>query len=100
MKKNNLPTTKPKNRLVIKFKGIQSSHCITYGRASNKYYNNIWPNVDRTSGLELNLEIIEYRTSRNADRYRKVKRQSPQVKKLQRTLSQRNQWEEDLKKYN
>ena len=34
--KNTLPTQKSTYRKVLKFKGIQSSHCITYDRDTNK----------------------------------------------------------------
>ena len=116
VQKHTLPTRKSQYRKVLKFKGIQSSHCITFDRDTNtvrhnllltyksqkffiQYYNNIWPDKERTSGLPLDLEVIkEKRPSTEAGRYKKVVKTPTSAVKLRRTAAQRNVWEEELKK--
>ena len=48
---HNLPENKPPKRKVFTFAGIQSSKGVTYDRATDKVYNNIYPDKPFTSGL-------------------------------------------------
>ena len=48
---HNLPEDKPMTRKGFTFAGIQSSKSVTYDRATDKVYNNIYPDRPKTSGM-------------------------------------------------
>ena len=57
------------------------------------------PDVERTSGLELDLHnmiVKEERHSQATRRYAKTKKESPTVKKLKRRRAQRDVWDDQI----
>ena len=66
------------------------------------YDKNVWPDVPRTSGLPVEIKrnvtlFKERRKSTNAPRYRKIKKESTTIKKLKRTLAQRDSWNKEIR---
>jgi hypothetical protein len=63
-------------------------------------YNNVWPDVPRTSGLKVKIKrnVKEKRKSTSAPRFlKKTKPESPTMKKLKQILKQLKEWEEKIK---
>ncbi len=98
---HNLPEDKPPTRKVFTFSGIQSSKGVSYDRATDKVYNNVYPDRPKTSGLVIpkSLRRVEDRppSQLKTKRHRK-KRMSKledfkkKFKKLERVKSQRQDW--------
>ena len=72
---HNLSEDKPPNRKVFTFAGIQYSKSVMYDRATDKVYNNIYPDRPKTSGMVIpkSLRQTEDRppTQLKTKRYRK-----------------------------
>ena len=85
------------------FAGIQSSKSVTCDRATDKVYNNIYPDRPKTSGMVIpkSLRETEARppTQLKTKRYRKkrltkIEDYKKKFKKLRRVKKQREDWEQ------
>ena len=56
---HNLKINKSPTRKVFTFKGIQSSKGVTHLRETGLVYNNIYPDVERNSGLIIPTTLIK-----------------------------------------
>ena len=54
--KHNLRNKISKRKQVLEFPGIQSSCGISYNRANDEIMNHIFPDVDRTKGVLVNVD--------------------------------------------
>ena len=78
---HNLKIKKPKTRKVFTFKGIQSSKGVTHLRETGLVYNNVYPDVDRKSGLILPKTLVK-----TEDRPNKQQKTSRHKRKLVASL--------------
>ena len=98
---HNLKIKKPKIRKVFTFKGIQSSKGVTHLRETGLVYNNVYPDVDRKSGLILPKTLVK--TEDRPNKQQKTSRHKrklvasledveKQLKKPRRVKKQREEW--------
>ena len=75
---------------MLEIPGVQASHALTYEVASKKLFNHVWPWIEYTKGLELNVKPKRVkRKASDAGRYKSVKKQRVKLTKLKRVQSSR-----------
>ena len=98
---HNLKINKSPTREVFTFKGIQSSKGVTHDRETGLIYNNVYPDVDRKSGLIIPKTLVktedrpkkQLKTSRHKrKRIQSLDEVEKQLKKPKRVKQQREDW--------
>ena len=97
----NLKVNKSKTRKVFTFKGIQSSKGVTHLRETGLVYNNVYPDVQRDSGLIIPKSFIKTeprpKTQQKTSRHKRKRIESlndaeKKLRKLKRVKAQREEW--------
>ena len=100
---HNLKINKSPTRKVFTFKGIQSSKGVTHLRETGLVYNNVYPDVERSSGLIIPKTLIktenrpkkQLKTSRHKrKRIESLDDAEKKLRKLKRVKTQREEWGE------
>ena len=98
---HNLEINKSPTRKVFTFKGIQSSKGVTHDRETGLVYNNVYPDVDRRSGLIIPKSLVktedrpksQMKTSRHKrKRIESLADVKKKLKKPRRVKQQREDW--------
>ena len=98
---HNLKIKKPSTRKVFTFKGIQSSKEVTHDRETGLVYNNVYPDINRMSGLIIPKTLVktekrpkkQLKTSHHKrKRVQNLDDVEKQLKKPKRVQKQREDW--------